>query len=206
MQAVNATELMLIRHAPALTGGSITGRRDVAADLSDAARFAALEAALDSVDHRVTSPALRCRQTAKTLWPNRSAAAEDPALWEQDFGDWEGLPQDHLPDLGRLSGRALAEHRPPGGESFTDMCERTGPALAALANHGGRVAIVAHAGTVRAALAMALGPAAQAAGLALAFHIAPLSLTRITAVPGGGWAVQCVNWTPVLGTSARTSA
>lgn len=203
---MGATELMLIRHAPALTGGSIAGRRDVAADLTDAARVAALAAALGRVDHRLTSPALRCRQTAQALWPDRSAAAEDPALWEQDFGDWEGLPYDQLPDIGRLSERALAEHRPPGGESFVDVCERIGPVLAALASRGGRVAIVAHAGTVRAALAMALGTGAEAAGLALAFHIAPLSLTRIAAVQGCGWAVQCVNWTPLPGNSAGTSA
>ncbi|MEQ1712342.1 MAG: histidine phosphatase family protein [Hyphomicrobium sp.] len=202
VHAGSTTELILIRHAPALTGGCVAGRRDVAADCSDGPAFAALKAALGAVDNRLTSPALRCRQTAAALWPDRSAATADPALWEQDFGDWEGIAFDELPDLGKLSGAVLAEHRPPGGESFADVCARVGPALAALADHGGRIAIVAHAGTVRAALALALGPAAQAGGLALAFHIAPLSLTRITAVPGGGWAVHCVNWTPATGTAA----
>ena len=205
MRAGSTTELMLIRHAPALTGGCIAGRRDVAADCSDGAGFEALTSALGAVDHRLTSPALRCRQTAAALWPDH-AAASDPALWEQDFGDWEGIAFGDLPDLGNLSGAVLAEHRPPGGESFADVCARVGPALAALADHGGRVAIVAHAGTVRAALALALGPAAQAGGLTLAFQVAPLSMTRITAVPGGGWVVHCVNWTPVTGVPVTATA
>lgn len=57
---------------------------------------------------------------------------------------------------------------------------------------GGRVTVVAHAGTVRAALALALGSVAPA----LAFAIAPLSVTRVTALPGGAWSVGAVNWRP----------
>ena len=50
----------------------------------------------------------------------------------------------------------------------------------------GTTAIIAHAGTARAALAMVIGPAA------LSFSIAPLSLTILTRTPGG-WAVEAVN-------------
>lgn len=51
------------------------------------------------------------------------------------------------------------------------------------------MAVVAHAGTIRAALALAMGniPAA------ISFQIAPLSLTRIVALPGDGWSVAEVN-------------
>lgn len=184
------TELLLIRHAPAITGGRLAGRRDVPADCTSDQAFAALRAALGAVDRRLVSPALRCRQTAAALWPDAAPHA-DPRLWEQDFGAWEGVPYADLPDLGLRALPDLADHRPPGGESFADQCARTAPALVALAT-GGRVAVVAHAGTVRAGLALALG----APGPALAFQVAPLSLTRITALAGGGWAVGCVNWTP----------
>ena len=83
---------------------------------------------------------------------------------------------------------SLADHRPPGGESFADVCARVAPALAALP--GGRTAIVAHAGVARAALALALG----SPGLGLAFEVAPLSLTVLRRHPGG-WSVACVNRT-----------
>lgn len=76
-----------------------------------------------------------------------------------------------------------------GGESFLDVCQRIGPAVREMAA-AGDVTVVAHAGTVRAALALAVGPTA-----ALAFEVAPLSVTRLRALPGGGWAIAEVNWT-----------
>lgn len=191
MGVVAATELILIRHAPALTGGRLCGRTDVAADCGDVRRIAALRAAVGTPDRIVTSPALRCRQTAAALWPACTGASSDAALWEQDFGAWEGVSHDALPDLGPLGPVDLADHRPPDGESFADLCARVAPALIRAAT-GGRVAIVAHAGTVRAGLALALGSVPQA----LAFEVAPLSLTRIRALPDGGWSIGTVNWMP----------
>jgi alpha-ribazole phosphatase len=182
--------LLLIRHAPALNRGRLCGQTDVDADCSDRARIAALRAAIGDVDHVLTSPALRCRQTAGSLWPEISEPATDAALWEQDFGSWEGQAYADLPDLGFLGTAELAAHRPPGGESFSDLCARVTPPLIRAAGTGGRVAVVAHAGVIRGALALALG----SVPVALVFEIAPLSLTRIRALPGGGWSVIAVNW------------
>lgn len=188
MPADAPTELLLIRHAPALTEGRMAGRRDVAADCSDLPAFSALRQHIGAVDHHWISPALRCRQTAAVLWPD-AAPAQDARLWEQDFGEWEGVAFADLPDLGALSTAALAAHRPPGGGSFTDLCQRVDPALTALSRLGGRVAVVAHAGVIRAALGIALGRAEHG----LVFQVAPLSLTRLTALPGGLWSIGCVN-------------
>lgn len=185
-----ATELNLIRHAPALTGGRLCGRTDVEADCSDAARIGALRRAVGDPGRLVRSPALRCRQTLAALWPD-AEAEEESLLWEQDFGDWDGRALADIPDLGPLDATALAHHRPPGGESFADLCARVGPVLESLAT-GGRITVIAHAGTVRAALARALGAVPPALG----FAVAPLSLTRLTALPGGGWSVGMVNWGP----------
>lgn len=185
MTRAPTTELLMIRHAPVVADGRLAGRRDVAADFS-AASLAGLTAEIAGAA-LVASPAQRCLQTAATLCPGQPPET-DPRLWEQDFGAWEGLPFADLPDLGPLTGAALAAHRPPGGESFADLCARVGPALEALALRGGRVAVVAHAGVVRAALARAMGDVAGA----LAFQVAPLSLTRIIAAPGG-WSIACVN-------------
>lgn len=182
------TELILIRHAPALTEGRMAGRRDVSADCSDVGAIAALRLALAGVRHHRISPALRCQQTAAALWPDRMPP-QDARLWEQDFGAWEGLPFAALPDLGALSLADLAAHRPPGGESFADLYARVAPALRDAASLGGRVAIVAHAGVVRAALGLALGRVE----LGLSFQVAPLSMTQIVALPGGQWSVAGVN-------------
>lgn len=176
------TELILIRHAPSDSGGLVTGRRDVPALLPGGAALAAARRAIGPVARIVASPALRCVQTAQALWPG-AAMETDPRLWEQDFGEWEGAAT--LPDLGPLPRDALAAFRPPGGESFADLCARVQPALAL--SGPGPVAIVAHAGTARAALALCTGTAA------LAFEIAPLSATRLRALPGGEWSVICVN-------------
>ncbi len=189
MKGGSATELMLIRHAPALHGGRLCGRTDVAADCTGIDAIAALRARLGSPERVVSSPARRCRETAAALWPEREAIAEESDLWEQDFGEWEGYPFADLPDLGQLASEDLARHRPPGGESFADICGRIGPVLSRLADGKGPVVVVAHAGTVRAGIALALGSVAPA----LAFAVAPLSLTRIVALPGGHWSVASVN-------------
>lgn len=170
--------LMILRHAPLARPG-LAGRHDVAADCSDRAALDWAARSLRGTDACWASPALRCRQTAQAL------ALEPehlPDLWEQDFGAWE-QPGIRIPDLGPLPLAELAAHRPPGGESFLDMASRVQPVLRTAR---GRTAIIAHAGTARAALAMVIGPAA------LSFVIAPLSLTVLSRA-GESWTVEAVN-------------
>jgi alpha-ribazole phosphatase len=186
----SATKLLLIRHAPSQTGGCVAGRRDVAADCTDTVAFAALRGAVGQVGHTLVSPALRCLQTAATLWADLGPK-QDARIWEQDFGAWEGVPYSDLPNLGSLSICELANHRPPDGESFLDLYARTKPALLDMIGLGGRVAVVAHAGLIRAALGMALNAPARG----LVFQIAPLSLTTITALPDGAFSIDSVNQT-----------
>ncbi|RDD70374.1 histidine phosphatase family protein [Paracoccus versutus] len=173
-----AARLLILRHAP-LAGPGLAGRRDVAADCSDRAALDWAGAALRGAGMHWSSPALRCRQTCAAL---DLAPEWHPGLWEQDFGAWEE-PGAMIPDLGPLAPEALVRQRPPGGESFLDMAARVQPLLE---QARGTVAIVAHAGTVRAALALAVGPAA------LSFSVAPLSLTILSRSPAG-WAVEAVN-------------
>ncbi|MFI0395865.1 histidine phosphatase family protein [Paracoccus jiaweipingae] len=175
--------LWLIRHAPQIHGGRLAGRRDVAADLSDGAALTRLRAALPLAAPCWTSPARRCLTTARALG---LAPRLQPLLWEQDFGAWEGIPFQDLPDIGRLPLPELAAHRPPGGESFHDMAARVQPQLA---RASGEVIVTAHAGTVRAALAWVAGDAA------LGFAVAPLSLT-ILRRDHGIWSVEAVNRLP----------
>lgn len=130
----------------------------------------------------ISSPARRCLQTAAAL--GFGAPSTNPGLWEQDYGDWEGQRYEDLPDLGRLDPPDLAVHRPEGGESFNDMAARVLPELRALRDD---TLIVAHAGTVRAALSLVVGAAA------LSFAVSPLSLTVMRY--SGEWSVEAVNLT-----------
>ena len=184
-------DIILIRHAPVAGKGRLAGRLDLPADVSDASRIAAVAARLPGTARLISSPARRCRMTADALFPGQTAMLDD-RLWEQHFGDWEGLSHADLPDLGLLDPEALADHRPPNGESFREACARTVPALLDLAARPGVHVVTAHAGTVRAALAHATGSVAGA----LSFQVAPLSLSRFHIGPQGHWSVAEVNWQP----------
>lgn len=175
--------LRILRHAMPLNNGCLAGRGDIAADCSDGNAFAQMRRMIGDPGHIICSPAQRCRQTANAL--NLAPTWFEPALWEQDYGNWEGKRFEDLPDLGRLEPNELAAYRPDGGESFEDMAARVLPVLNDL---GRDTLIVAHAGTVRAALSLTVGPAA------LSFSVSPLSLT-IMRRTSRGWAVEATNLT-----------
>lgn len=193
MSPIDPRDLVLVRHAPTETGGRLCGRRDVPAWLDDAGAIARLATALEPCACVVASPARRCLQTAEALFPGRVSDA-DPRLWGQDFDEQEGLEIAALPDPGPLDRGALARQAPPGGESFADMVARAAPALSDLAETAsgtGPVAVVAHAGRVRAGLELALGSVPAA----LAFGVAALSLTRLRRA-GDGWSISLVDGHP----------
>ncbi len=196
-----------VRHAPVTTaGGRIYGQRDLDADCGDHAVFAWLAGSLPAEPLWVTSQLRRTHQTAAAIW---TAGGRDPAeplvepdLAEQHFGDWQGLTHDELSR--RRDGRwhrfwlAPAAEVPPGGESFEQLVGRVAGALERLHDsHGGRnIVAVAHGGTIRAALAIALGIDPEQA---LAFSVGNCSLTRldhISGKDGAAWRVVCVNRLP----------
>ncbi|MFN3208649.1 MAG: histidine phosphatase family protein [Roseovarius sp.] len=170
--------------------GRLYGRTDVAATLdTDATR--ALGKQLACVTRVVSSPARRCRQTADAVFGRHD---RDARLWEQDFGRHENLAFDDLPDIGILDSAALAAHRSPGGESFDDLCARVIPALVEHGRHAytrGPVALVVHAGVIRAALGHVTGYLPGG----LAFEVAHLSVTRLRCGLDGPLSVIGVNRT-----------
>ena len=182
MIPIAPNELVILRHAPADHGGRLCGHTDVAACLPGDNVLGPLRRLLTDCAV-VVSPARRCRETAEALFPNL-AYAQDDRLWEQDFGEDEGRPFEELPDLGPLSLDALARHAAHGGESFLDMVGRVEPPLREIAKHvraAGPTLIVAHAGTARAGLGLAL----EHPALGLKFEVAPLSLTRLRCLDDG---------------------
>jgi alpha-ribazole phosphatase len=180
--------LWLIRHAPVAGPAGMIHGLDARADISDTAALAALRAKLPEHAVSFASPSARTLATAAALGLR---PATEPKFVEQDFGEWTGRRHD---DLARDSDavyrefwNAPATSRPPGGESFAEQAARVQEGFAKLP--AGDVILVVHSGTVRAALAIALDLAPEAA---LRFAIDPLSLTRIDRV-AGGWRVVGVN-------------
>jgi broad specificity phosphatase PhoE len=121
---------------------------------------------------------------------------------EQNLGEWQGLDRAGFflsrPENPGSYWFGPAEERPPGGESFADLFERTRAAITRLGPdcRGRDVVVVAHGGTIRAALALALGLAPQGG---LAFAVENCSVTRldhIEAVDASGWRVVMVNHQP----------
>lgn len=195
MQVENTSEgeLILIRHAPNRETGYLIGRTDVSARI-DAAAIADLIENLPVVSDIIVSPAKRCVETAMALWPNQ-ALRKDARLWEQDFGCNEGARYADLPDIGVKTNQELARYRPEGGESFDDLCARSFAAMkdwsAKASTEGKTIALVVHAGTIRAALGLAMGNSAAA----LSFEIDHLSITRLRAGHEGPVSIRGVNLT-----------
>jgi len=190
MALPGTADVILIRHAPSDFAGRLAGRLDVPARLPQGEALALARdrlSVLSAPARVVSSPARRCLESATALCPGADVMHES-RLWEQDFGDWEGGEYAALPDLGPLAREDLAAFRPPGGESFLDLAARAGAALAEIASTGPAL-VFAHAGSIRAALGLALGHAP----LGLAFEIAPLSATLVRALPGGQWSLGFVN-------------
>lgn len=106
-----------------------------------------------------------CRtiETARTIAEGRTQKIEIiPDLREINLGAWDGLPVEQIrcnnPDEYKRRGAALADHRPPGGESFNDLADRVLPLFDRIvAASTGTILIVAHAGVNRVILCHILG-------------------------------------------------
>ncbi|WP_158043768.1 histidine phosphatase family protein [Skermanella pratensis] len=200
------TRWWLVRHAPVINPeGRIYGRLDVAADCGDARAFEALARLLPSGAVRMVTTLSRTRRTAEAVWRAGTDLVVEAGLLEQDFGAWQGFSHDELAARdhdGRIARfwEAPATARPPGGESFEQVVSRVALALERNSeSHAGRdVVAICHGGSIRAALAVALGISPAAA---LSFQIDPLSVTRIDHIPLGGekpaWRIVGVNRPPL---------
>lgn len=194
-----------IRHAPSASAANIIHGRDaVSADLSDTDALKNLTARLPTGAIALTSGIARAVQTYEaihSLNPALPTAQTEPDFAEQDFGDWTGRTWDDVAPAAPHFWDDPIETAPPNGESFAVSCRRVLRRIEAMSNtrKSGSIVCVAHAGTIRAALALALDLDFAAS---IRFEIDPLSLTRIDAfVAEGGisWRVQSVNVDSSLG-------
>ena len=198
-----------IRHAPVPDGGRIYGQADLDCDCSDALIFSVLAREMPTDAIWVTSNLARTRQTAAAIIaaaPQRFHGIEPtalPSLAEQHLGDWQGLDRKTFYAERKVGTHSLwfapAAERAPGGESFADLMDRVVPTVRTLTEeHRGRdIVAVTHGGTIRAAVALALGLDPEAA---LSFSMENCSLTRLDYLrpedSPGVWRVVCINHRP----------
>jgi alpha-ribazole phosphatase len=209
MVQASQTRWWWIRHAPVPDGGRIYGQSDLDCDCTDAEIFATLARELPRDAVWVTSNLARTRQTAAAILAaadGRHGAVEPlaiPDLAEQHLGAWQGMERKPFYAARRVGTHTLwfgpADERPPGGESFVDLVARVRPVIEHLTvEHRGRdIVAVTHGGTIKVALAVALGLDPQAA---LSFLVENCSLTRLDHLQPEGapglWRVAAVNHRP----------
>ncbi len=198
------TRFWMIRHALVEENARamLYGTMDVPlcpeALVADVPMYRALAASLPRPAHWVVTPLSRTRLTAEALfragYPEQPLAVE-PALVEQNLGEWQGLAHAALPAQLQHPPHPFwplgGEEVPPGGESMAGVIARVGPAMERLAfEHAGQdVVVVSHGGAIRAAVAHAIGIGADNA---LRLSVQNLSLTRLER-HSAAWRVVCVN-------------
>ncbi len=97
-----------------------------------------------------TSPALRCRALAERL--GAAQVRFEPRLQELNFGAWEGCRwEEFRGPVSEAWARDPWNVRPPGGETAAELWARVNELRAELlARNADRIALVTHAGVIRA--------------------------------------------------------
>mgnify|MGYP001161132347 FL=1 len=199
-----------IRHAPVFNPSNIVyGQMDLDADVSDSKSFKRLAEILPSEAVLVTSDLKRTVLTAEAIvraGASLPKAIEEPALREQHFGIWQGKQRDQLGDTFNNKMHKFwitpAFERAPEGESFADVVARVAPAVANITTNyaGSDIICVSHGGTIRAAIAIALGLGPERA---LSITAANCSLTRLAHIADrksntGVWSIEMINFDPSI--------
>jgi len=209
-----ATRWWWVRHAPVREdGGCIYGQKDLGCDTSDRVVFEAVGKILPRDAVWFSSNLKRTHQTADAIWaagfPKPADMTWVTAFAEQNLGQWQGMNRAAF-----LASRPAGSNwfadidvPAPGGESFMELYNRVGAAIARItAEQAGRdVIAVAHGGTIKAAVALALG---GLVAKGLAFDIDTCSVTRLDHLANGGegsWRLPMVNQQPWIADAAHNA-
>ncbi|MEZ5691921.1 MAG: histidine phosphatase family protein [Rickettsiales bacterium] len=196
----NILRFYWVRHLPINKEGIYIGKSDVPAEIPPFPANSAMLIPQGAVWY--SSPLLRSVQTANWLMETYSGKEEKlniaAELSEQDFGKWEGKSYEEVwKNEEKLHDWLnMASVKPQGGESFSELCDRFDGWLEKQVKLYSNtddmviIAVVAHAGTIRAAIRNALEISAEKA---LSFNIDYGSLTQIDYLAGSGVRVNCVN-------------
>ena len=213
---VVATRWWWVRHAPVREdGGCIYGQEDIGCDTSDRVVFTAVGKILPRDAVWFASNLKRTHQTAEAIWaagfPKPATMPHVAAFAEQNLGQWQGLNRAAF-----FASRPIAvgsywfapiDDPAPGGESFMDLYNRVATAIATInTEHAGRdIIAVAHGGTIKAAVGLALGGLPEKG---LAFTIDNCSVTRLDHLASdghSGWRVPMVNQQPWIADASHNA-
>lgn len=203
-----------VRHAPVREdNGCIYGQKDLGCDCSDRVVFDAVGRILPRNAVWYASNLKRTHQTAAAIWatgfPKPVEMPHVNAFAEQHLGEWQGLNRAAF-----LASRPAGSHWfagidevPPGGESFMDLYNRARGAIEHInAEQAGRdVIVVAHGGTIRAAIGLALGGLPEKG---MAFDIDNCSVTRLdhlSSINHSGWRLPMVNQQPWIADASHNA-
>jgi broad specificity phosphatase PhoE len=181
--------LLLVRHAPTGATRAAAFPLDEALDARAFAAASGLAAAFPQRCEVLSSPALRCMQTAEAAG---LTATVEPRLVECDFGRWAGSTLADVCEASPEGAEAwmrdpdAAPHR---GESLRAFAVRVGGWLDEQAALEGAAAAITHGGVVKAAIVHVLGAPLEAFWQ---IDCAPLSLTELHA-HDGRWTVTRLN-------------
>lgn len=183
------TNILLIRHPE--TEGNVDGRlmgRNAspftARGFLQARRIPKKIAAFEP-DEIWTSPLERAYVVAKRAARIcRCPLTTDDRLIELDFGDAEGMTFEEIAEAGMtFNFRSREEPVAPNGESRAQIEARSAAVCDELIAVGGRFAIVAHGGVVRASIVHLLGLPDDAIW---AFHVHNAQLAHVRVIEGHG--------------------
>jgi alpha-ribazole phosphatase len=209
-----ATRWWWVRHAPVREdGGCIYGQKDLGCDTSDRVVFAAVGKILPRNGVWFSSNLKRTHQTADAIWaagfPTPATMTQEAALAEQHLGEWQGMNRAAF-----LASRPAGSHwfaaidvPAPGGESFMDLYNRVGGAIERIttAHAGQDIIAVAHGGTIKAAVGLALGGLPEKG---LAFDVDNCSVTRLDHISSAGhvsWRLPMVNQQPWIADASHAA-
>ncbi|WP_432019507.1 histidine phosphatase family protein [Streptomyces sp. 1222.5] len=169
--------------SPATSPSMRRARFDDGDSLDEAGAAGARSAAgcLRAPGRVLTSPSVRCRETAGALG---LVGARDSAPAGLDAGRWRGRT---LEEVGAAEPEAVgrwltdAGSAPHGGESVREMCERVGRWLDAVQGTDGRTLAVVEPEVVRAAVVHVLGLPADAFWR---LDVPPLTATELSGRAG----------------------
>ena len=211
---VVATRWWWVRHAPVRNdGGCIYGQTDIGCDTSDRVVFEAVGKILPRDAVWFASNLRRTHQTADAIWsagfPQPDHLHHESAFAEQHLGEWQGMNRAAF-----LASLPLGSHwfapidQPaPGGESFMDLYNRVRGAIERInSEHAGKdVIAVAHGGTIKAAIGLALGNQPEKC---LAFDIDNCSVTRLDHLAShnhSSWRLPMVNQQPWIADASHNA-
>jgi broad specificity phosphatase PhoE len=210
---VVATRWWWVRHAPVREdNGCIYGQKDLGCDTSDRVVFEAVGKILPRGAVWYASNLKRTHQTADAIWaagfPKPAAMTREAALAEQHLGEWQGMNRAAFLASRPIGGWFADIDEPaPGGESFMDLYNRARGAIERInVEHAGKdVIAVAHGGTIKAAIGLALDNQPEKG---LVFDIDNCSVTRLDHLVSAGyqgWRLPMVNQQPWIADASHNA-